>query len=107
MVIRTVWMPIFWRYGYRSDGRSDRTGISAPEGTGKETIFTYRYPEEDQEIRENQIPYLALIYEISGDEIVAEVYIGDKPHPFYRMKTDGSGAKKIGQVPMAVPSAQE
>ena len=79
----------------------------APEGTGKETIFTYRYPEEDQEIRENQIPYLALIYEISGDEIVAEVYIGDKPHPFYRMKTDGSGAKKIGQVPMAVPSAQE
>lgn len=79
----------------------------APEGTGKETIFTYRYPEEDQEIRENQIPYLALIYEISGDEIAAEVYIGDKPHPFYRMKTDGSGAKKIGQVPMAVPSAQE
>ena len=23
------------------------------------------------------------------------------------MKTDGSGAKKIGQVPMAVPSAQD
>ena len=79
----------------------------APEGTGKETIFTYRYPEEEQEIRENHIPYLALIYEISGDEIIAEVYIGHKPHPFYRMKTDGSGATKIGQVPTAVPSAEE
>ena len=79
----------------------------APEGTGKETIFTYRYPEEEQEIRESRIPYLALIYEIGGDEIIAEVYIGGKPHPFYRMKTDGSGAKKIGQVPMAVPSAQD
>ena len=79
----------------------------APEGTGKETIFTYRYPEEEQEIRESRIPYLALIYEIGGDEIIAEVYIGDKPHPFYRMKTDGSGATKIGQVPMEVPSTQE
>ena len=79
----------------------------ALEGTGKETIFTYRYPEEEQEIRESRIPYLALIYEIGGDEIIAEVYIGGKPHPFYRMKTDGSGAKKIGQVPMAVPLAQD
>lgn len=70
------------------------------DGTGKETVFEYRYPEEEQEIRENQIPYLSLICEISGGEIIAEVYIGGKPHPFYRMKTDGSGAKKIGQVPM-------
>ncbi len=67
----------------------------APEGTGKETIFTYRYPEEDQEIRENQIPYLALIYEISGDEIEAEVYIGDKPHPF------ASGSCNLQTAPYA------
>ena len=67
----------------------------APEGTGKETIFTYRYPEEDQEIRENQIPYLALIYEISGDEIAAEVYIGDKPHPF------ASGSCNLQTAPYA------
>ena len=87
--------------------RSVRLNRIAPEGTGKETIFTYRYPEEEQEIRESRIPYLALIYEIGGDEIIAEVYIGGKPHPFYRMKTDGSGATKIGQVPMAVPSAQD
>ena len=71
----------------------------ALDGTGKETVFEYRYPEEAQEIRETRIPYLSLIYEISGDQIVAEVYIGNEPHPFYRMKTDGSGAKKIGQVP--------
>lgn len=43
--------------------------------------------------------YLALSYEIGGDQIVAEVYIGDESHPFYRMKTDGSGVKRIGQVP--------
>ena len=105
------------RYRTAQDGEAqtaeeeDTVGVRlnriAPEGTGKETIFTYRYPEEEQEIRESQIPYLALIYEISGGEIIAEVYIGGKPHPFYRMKTDGSGAKKIGQVPMAVPSAQD
>nr|WP_300859133.1 hypothetical protein [uncultured Acetatifactor sp.] len=95
----------------RTAEEEDTVGVRlnriAPEGTGKETIFTYRYPEEEQEIRENHIPYLALIYEISGDEIIAEVYIGHKPHPFYRMKTDGSGATKIGQVPTAVPSAEE
>ena len=99
------------RYKTAQDGEEqtaeeeDTVGVRlnriALEGTGKETIFTYRYPEEGQEIRESQIPYLALIYEIGGDEIIAEVYIGGKPHPFYRMKTDGSGAKKIGQVPMA------
>ncbi len=105
------------RYKTAQDGEEqtaeeeDTVGVRlnriALEGTGKETIFTYRYPEEGQEIRESQIPYLALIYEISGGEIIAEVYIGGKPHPFYRMKTDGSGAKKIGQVPMAVPSAEK
>ena len=72
----------------------------SPDGTGKETVFEYRYPGEEQEIRENRIPYLSLICEIGGDEIIVEVYIGNEPHPFYRMKTDGSGAKKIGQVPM-------
>nr|WP_300770251.1 hypothetical protein [uncultured Acetatifactor sp.] len=105
------------RYKTAQDGEEqtaeeeDTVGVRlnriALEGTGKEPIFTYRYPEEGQEIRESQIPYLALIYEISGGEIIAEVYIGGKPHPFYRMKTDGSGAKKIGQVPMAVPSAEK
>lgn len=84
-----------------------RLNRMSPDGTGKETVFEYRYPGEEQEIRENRIPYLSLIYEIGGDEIIAQVYIGNKPHPFYRMKTDGSGAKKIGQVPMAVSSAQE
>lgn len=84
-----------------------RLNRMSPDGTGKETVFEYRYPEGEQEIRENRIPYLSLIYEIGGDEIIAQVYIGNEPHPFYRMKTDGSGAKKIGQVPMAVSSAQE
>ena len=68
------------------------------DGTEKETVYEYRYPEADQEIMESSIPYLALIYEISGDEIITEVYIGSEPHPIYQMKTDGSGQKKIGQI---------
>lgn len=89
--------------GERTAEEEDTVGVRlnriAYDGTGKETVFEYRYPEEEQEIRENGIPYLALNYEIGGDQIVAEVYIGDEPHPFYRMKTDGSGLERIGQVP--------
>lgn len=70
-----------------------------PDGNGKETVFEYRYPGTEQEIVESRPPYLALIYEISGDEIIMEVFIGDEPHPVYRMNTDGSGQKKIGQIP--------
>lgn len=90
------------------DGQSvketDRVGILLnrmnADGTQKEKIFEYRYSKTEQEIPENGIPYLAFIYEISGDEIVVEVYIGDgQAHPFYRMNTDGSGARQIGQVP--------
>ena len=105
------------KYKTWQDGKEQRTeeedtvGVRfnrmSPDGTRKETVFEYCYPGEEQEIRENRIPYLSLICEIGGDEIIVEVYIGNEPHPFYRMKTDGSGAKKIGQVPMAVSSAQE
>lgn len=70
-----------------------------PDGTGKEVIFEYRYLETVPEIMEKRVPYLSLLYEISGGEVVAEVYLGDGAHPFYRMKTDGSGQEKIGQVP--------
>lgn len=76
--------------------RLNRMGI---DGTRKETIFEYRYQEEGHEMVESRTPYLALIYEISKDEMIVEVYIGDEPHPFYRMKTDGSGQKRIGQMP--------
>lgn len=81
--------------------KEDAVGIMLnrmnPDGTEKETVFSYRYPKAE-EIPQYGAPYISLIYEISGDEIVAEVYLGDNPHPFYRMKTDGSGLKKIGQV---------
>lgn len=96
-------------YGVTRDGREELTeeedtvGIRLnrinPDGTGKESIFEYRYPEAEQEVAENPMPLLLLIYEISGDEIVAEVYVGNEPHPVYRMKTDGSGVQQIGQIP--------
>ena len=71
-----------------------------PDGTGKETIYTYRYPETESEIPENELPYIGLYYEISGDEIVVNVHIGnEQPDLIYRMKTDGSGLEQIGQIP--------
>lgn len=71
-----------------------------PDGTEKETVFAYRYPEpEEGGILENRVPYLSLNYEISGDEIIVEVFREeDLPHLFYRLKTDGSGLEKIGEV---------
>ena len=73
-----------------------RVGI---DGSGIETLFEYRYPEADQEIKEKYPPYLSLIFEINNEEIIVEVYNGDAPHPFYRMNTDGSSQRAIGQVP--------
>lgn len=71
-----------------------------PDGTGKEIIFEYLYPGTDQQLLEKKPPYyMALIMDISGGEIVAEVYIGDEPHPVYRMDIDGSNLRQIGQIP--------
>ncbi len=68
-------------------------------GTGKETVFEYRYQETEQEIMESRIPSLRLNYEISGGEIIVELVIDNEPHPVYRMMTDGSGQRQIGQIP--------
>ena len=71
-----------------------------PDGTDKETVFTYPYSEAEKEGMDMGVPYLALIYKIRGDEIVVEVYIGSgESHPVYRMKTDGSSLRLIGQIP--------
>ena len=67
-------------------------------GTGKETVFEYRYQETEQEIMESRIPSLRLNYEISGGEIIVELVIDNEPHPVYRMMTDGSGQRQIGQI---------
>ena len=63
------------------------------------TAYKAVCPEAGEEILEGPPPYLAFIYEISGDEIVLEVYYGNGAHPVYRMNTDGSGAEFIGQIP--------
>ena len=68
-------------------------------GTGKETVFEYRYQETEQEIMESRIPSLRLNYEISGGEIIVELVIDNEPHPVYRIMTDGSGQRQIGQIP--------
>lgn len=71
-----------------------------PDGTEKETVFEYRYQEPGQEMEESQIPHIGLLYEISGGEIAVQVSAGaGRPDLLYRMKTDGSGCEKIGQLP--------
>lgn len=69
------------------------------DGTGKEVIFEYLYPGTDQQILEDQPPYMSLITDISGGEVVIEVYIGSDPNPIYRMNVDGSSLRQIGQIP--------
>lgn len=68
------------------------------DGTEKETVFEYRCPDADQEMIKGRLPYLSLMCEISGDEIVIEVYVGNQPHPVYRMNTDGSDLRLIGEI---------
>jgi len=70
-----------------------------PDGSGKEVIFEYEYPEVGREVLESRLPDLALSYEISGDEIIAEVYVGNEPRLLYRMGSDGSRLRRIGQIP--------
>lgn len=77
-----------------------RLGRMNPDGTGKETVFEYRCQESGQEMGERAISYIGMDYEISGDEIVAVISTGaSHPDLLYRMKTDGSGCRKIGQLP--------
>lgn len=69
------------------------------DGTGKEIIFEYLYPGANQQLLESEPPYMSLIMDISGGEVVIEVYIGSDPHPVYRMNVDGSNLRQIGQIP--------
>lgn len=81
------------------DGIGMRLNRINMDGTGKEVIFEYLYPGTDQQILESKPPYMGLITDISGGEVVIEVYIGSNPHPVYRMNMDGSNLRQIGQIP--------
>ncbi|MDE7222758.1 MAG: hypothetical protein K2O34_03120, partial [Acetatifactor sp.] len=71
------------------------------DGTEEETIFEYLYPGTDQQLLPAPPPYMGLMTDISGGEIVVEVYIHNdgEPHPVYRMDVDGSNLRQIGQIP--------
>jgi len=76
------------------------------DGLDKQTVFEYLLPIEEQEILDACPPYLSLIVELTGNQIIAEVYIGDRQHPFYRMDTDGENQELLGMVP-AKPLAND
>ncbi|MDE6675933.1 MAG: hypothetical protein K2K19_14175, partial [Acetatifactor sp.] len=83
-----------------NDGIGIRLNRMNLDGTEKETIFEYLYPGTDQELLLQKPPYMWLITDISGGEIVVEVYIGSgEPHPVYRMDVDGGNLRQIGQIP--------
>ena len=63
------------------------------DGTEKEILFDY------DALEKNVQEYKALYYEISGGEIIIQMYVGHCPHPYFRMNIDGSGLHEIGQVP--------
>ncbi len=63
------------------------------DGTEKEILFDY------DALEKNTQEYKALYYEISGSEIIIQMYLGHCPHPYFRMNIDGSGLHEIGQVP--------
>ncbi|MCM1251460.1 MAG: DUF5050 domain-containing protein [Clostridium sp.] len=81
---------------YYSANTEDGAGIYRiePDGTGKEMIFAYHCPKDE-------IPWSWIyIFEISGDEIIAEVFVGGgQPDFIYRMNIDGSECKEIGRIP--------
>lgn len=69
------------------------------DGTGKETLFTYRYPGTDQPILEEDPPYMSIINAtLSGGEIVFGIYRSNEDRPYYRMNVDGSGLQEMGWV---------
>lgn len=58
------------------------------DGTGKETVFETPY----EDLRIN-------IMDISGGEIIVELYDPWEPNPVYRMDIDGGNPRQIGQIP--------
>lgn len=69
------------------------------DGTDAKEIFSYELPEWEGKVLEASPPFMYLSTEISGGEIVTEVSIDGRPHPFYRMNLDGSGIQRMGTVP--------
>lgn len=77
--------------------------VSNPVPNREESFYylvMYRCQESGQEMGESPVSYMGMLYEISGDEIVAVISRGvGHPDLLYRMKTDGGGCEKIGQMP--------
>lgn len=60
------------------------------DGSDKRVIF--------DAAKDNQTDYMTLDYEITGDEIIVEVF-GGESYPYYRMNVDGGDRKLIGHLP--------
>lgn len=68
------------------------------DGTSRQIVFEYDNNYDGNEFQDSLLSFVTFNYEITGDEIIIRVYIGDKPHLFYRMKLDGSGCQYIGTL---------
>ena len=70
-----------------------------PDGSGKQELFEYRIAAPGETIDDEYLPYLSMSCEITGDEIILQVYVGGRPHPYYRMDLDGGNVREIGFLP--------
>lgn len=69
------------------------------DGSEKKVIFKANHPQyKENEINENGLGYLSLIYEITGNEIIVQVY-GGRNHPYYKMNLQGGERRLIGSLP--------
>lgn len=68
------------------------------DGSDKKVVFKANNSKyKENEIIDGYLDYMTLIYELTGDEIIVEIFDGDV-HPYYRMNLDGRNRKLIGSV---------
>ena len=79
-IVENVTYPAAVTGNERIEQKEETVGVRLnrmePDGSGKEVIFEYRYLDAASEVMEDFIPYISMIYEISGGEIVVEVFLG-------------------------------
>lgn len=69
------------------------------DGSDKKIVFKANNSEyKENEVMDGYLDHMTLIYELTGDEIIAEVSDGDV-HQYYRMNLDGRNSVLIGSLP--------
>jgi hypothetical protein len=69
------------------------------DGSDKKVIFKVNNPQyKENKTIENGLDYMSLIYEITGNEIIVQVFGGNN-QPYYKMNLQGGEKRLIGSIP--------